>query len=72
MIKAVAAPYVGLRFMPTGGINAENVRDYLKYDRILCCGGSWMVKGDMIKAGQWDEITAKVREAAEIVKSVRG
>lgn len=45
MIKAMAAPYVGVKFMPTGGINAENVKEYLKYDRIIACGGSWMVSG---------------------------
>ena len=72
MIKAVAAPYVGLKFMPTGGINATNVRDYLAYDRILCCGGSWMVKGDLIKAGDFAKIEELTREAAAIVKEVRG
>ena len=46
MIKAMAAPYVGLKFMPTGGINAGNLTEYLSCDKILCCGGSWMVKGD--------------------------
>ena len=45
MIKAMAAPYTGLKFMPTGGINATNVKEYLAYDKILACGGSWMVKG---------------------------
>ena len=72
MIKAVAAPYVGLKFMPTGGINATNVRDYLAYDRILCCGGSWMVKGDLIKAGDFAKIEELTRQAADIVKEVRG
>ena len=72
MIKAVAAPYVGLRFMPTGGISAKNVRDYLAYDRIIACGGSWMVKGDLVKAGKFDEIKALVSEAATIVREVRG
>ena len=72
MIKAVAAPYTGLKFMPTGGINATNVRDYLAYDRILCCGGSWMVKGDLIKAGDFAKIEELTREAANIVKEVRG
>ncbi len=72
MIKAVAAPYTTLKFMPTGGISASNVRDYLAYDRILACGGSWMVKKDLVKAGKWDEITALVREAADIVKEMRG
>ncbi len=72
MIKAVAAPYTTLKFMPTGGINAQNVRDYLAYDRILACGGSWMVKKDMISAGKFDEIRAMTAEAAAIVKEVRG
>ena len=72
MIKALAAPYNMVKFMPTGGINATNVKDYLAYDRILACGGSWMVKGDMIKAGDFEKITALAKEAAEIVKESRG
>lgn len=71
-IKAIAAPYVGMKFMPTGGINAENVKDYLKYDRILACGGSWMVKGDLIKAGNFEKIKELTAEAAQIVKDIRG
>lgn len=71
MIKAMAAPYVGVKFMPTGGINAQNVKDYLAYDRILACGGSWMVKGDMVKAGEFEKITALVKEAVGIVKESR-
>ena len=72
MIKALAAPYVGLSFMPTGGINANNVRDYLAYDRIVACGGSWMVSGALVKEGKFDEILKMVREAADIVKEIRG
>ena len=72
MIKAVAAPYVGLQFMPTGGISAANVREYLKFDRIIACGGSWMVKADLVKAGKFDEIKALTAEAAAIVKEIRG
>lgn len=71
MIKAMAAAYTKLKFMPTGGINAKNVVDYLKYNKILACGGSWMVKGDLIAAGDFDKITALCKEAADIVKSVR-
>ncbi len=56
MIKAMAAPYVGLKFMPTGGINAGNLTEYLSCDKILCCGGSWMVKGDLVKAGDFGNI----------------
>ena len=72
MIKAMAAPYVGVKFMPTGGISPENVREYLAYDRIIACGGSWMVKGDLIKAGNFDKIVELTKEAAEIVKEIRG
>ena len=72
MIKALAAPYRGVQFMPTGGIGPKNVRDYLAYDRILACGGSWMVKGDLIREGRFDEITRLVREAAAMVREIRG
>ncbi|MCD8048402.1 MAG: bifunctional 4-hydroxy-2-oxoglutarate aldolase/2-dehydro-3-deoxy-phosphogluconate aldolase [Clostridia bacterium] len=72
MIKAMAAPYTSVKFMPTGGINQNNVRDYLAYDRILACGGSWMVKGDLVKAGDFAKITELVAEAVQIVKEVRG
>lgn len=72
LIKAMAAPYVGVKFMPTGGINEKNVREYLAYDRILACGGSWMVKGDLIKAGDFEQIKKLTAEAVQIVKEVRG
>ncbi len=72
MIKAMAAPYTMVKFMPTGGISTKNLADYLGCDKILCCGGSWMVKGDMIKAGEFDKITAMTKEAVEKVKEIRG
>ena len=72
MIKAMAAPYTMMKFMPTGGINATNVRDYLACDKILACGGSWMVKGDLIKAGDFAAIEKLTAEAAAIVKEIRG
>ncbi|MBR4183935.1 MAG: bifunctional 4-hydroxy-2-oxoglutarate aldolase/2-dehydro-3-deoxy-phosphogluconate aldolase [Lachnospiraceae bacterium] len=72
MIKACAAPYTALTFMPTGGINKDNVRDYLAYNRIVACGGTWMVKGDLIKSGDFAKIRELAREAADIVKEVRG
>ena len=65
MIKAMAAPYTGIKFMPTGGINAKNLESYLSCDKIICCGGSWMVKGDFVKAGEFDkirELTAEVHK----------
>ena len=63
MIKAMAAPYQHLKFMPTGGINTGNLKDYLSCDKILCCGGSWMVKGDLVAAGEFDKITELTKEA---------
>ncbi len=72
MIKAMSAPYTMMKFMPTGGINATNVRDYLACDKILACGGSWMVKGDLINAGNFAEIEKLTCEAAAIVKEIRG
>ena len=71
MIKAMSAPYTMMKFMPTGGINATNVGDYLACDKILACGGSWMVKGDLIKGGNFAEIEKLTAEAAEIVRKVR-
>lgn len=70
MVKALAAPYVGVEFMPTGGINKDNVEKYLAYDRVIACGGSWMVKGDLIKAKNFAEITRLSREAMDIVRKV--
>lgn len=72
MIKAVAAPYTKLKFMPTGGINKTNVKDYLAYDKIVACGGTWMVKSDFISEGNFGAITALAQEASEIVRSIRG
>lgn len=72
MIKAMAAPYVGVKFMPTGGIKPSNVRSYLEYDRIIACGGSWMVPGDLVNSGDFDKIKELTKEAVEIVKEVRG
>ncbi|MDR1239546.1 MAG: bifunctional 4-hydroxy-2-oxoglutarate aldolase/2-dehydro-3-deoxy-phosphogluconate aldolase [Treponema sp.] len=64
-IKAVAAPYPGLKFMPTGGINADNIGTYLSYEKIFACGGSWMVDASLINAARFDEITRRCREALQ-------
>ena len=71
MIKAMAAPYTGIRFMPTGGINAKKLEEYLSCDKILCCGGSWMVKGDLVKAGEFDKIRELTAEAKKLADSIR-
>lgn len=62
-IKAMAAPYVNMRFMPTGGINAKNINSYLDFPKILACGGSWMVSETLINNAQFDEIKRLTREA---------
>ncbi len=72
MIKAMAAPYTMVKFMPTGGISAKNLKDYLSFGEILCCGGSWMVKGDMIRNGEFDKIREMTKEAVELAASIRG
>ena len=69
-IKAMAAPYTMVKFMPTGGISAKNLKDYLSCDKILCCGGSWMVKGDLIKAGEFDKIRELTKEAVALAKEI--
>lgn len=70
-IKALAAPYVGLKFMPTGGINSANLKDYLSCSSVIACGGSWMVKNDLIRAGAFDQIRALTREAVELAAQIR-
>lgn len=71
MIKALAAPYYMMQFMPTGGISAATLSDYLRYEKIFACGGSWMVKGELIKSGDFDKITSLTKEAVELVRSIR-
>ncbi len=71
-IKALAAPYTGVKFMPTGGVNAKNLESYLSCDKIVACGGSWMVKGDLVKAGEFDKIRELTAEAVALVKQIRG
>ena len=71
MIKALAAPYTKMKFMPTGGINTKNLKEYLSCDQVVCCGGSWMVKGDLIKKGKFDKIRQLTKEAVELAASVR-
>ena len=63
MLKNLAAPLNTMKWMCTGGVNAKNVNDYLGFEAIIAVGGTWMCKGDMIKAGKWDEITALCKEA---------
>ncbi|MBQ8663799.1 MAG: bifunctional 4-hydroxy-2-oxoglutarate aldolase/2-dehydro-3-deoxy-phosphogluconate aldolase [Eubacterium sp.] len=70
-IKALAAPYPGVKFMPTGGVNAKNLEEYLNFDKIIACGGSWMVSGALVKEGKFDEIKKLTAEAVKIVAKIR-
>ena len=63
MIKSMAAPYTKMKFMPTGGIDANNLNSYLAFDKIIACGGSWMVNGDLVKNGEFDKIKELTQEA---------
>ena len=70
-IKALSAPYSQLKFMPTGGINAGNIGEYLKCTSVLACGGSWMVKGNLIKEKNFEKIESLTREAVALVSEYR-
>jgi len=64
-LKAIAGPYKALKWMPTGGVSAKNLMDYLSFDQVVACGGTWMVKKDLIEAENWAEITRLTREAVD-------
>jgi 2-dehydro-3-deoxyphosphogluconate aldolase/(4S)-4-hydroxy-2-oxoglutarate aldolase len=68
-LKAIAAPYTMMRFIPTGGINADNLRSYLAFDRVVACGGSWMAPAEWITAKAFDRIHD---ETARAVRTARG
>lgn len=71
-LKALTGPFPGIRFIPTGGINQGNAASYFENSKVLAVGGSWMVTGDMIRAGRFDEITEKSRGAVELFHAIRG
>lgn len=69
-LKAISAPYGQLRFMPTGGINPENLGSYLAFEKVLACGGSWMVKPELIRKGDFATVTSLTRDALAAVSHV--
>ena len=71
-MKALAAPYAGIKFMPTGGIHLENLEEFLRCPAVIACGGSWMVKKDLIQSGQFQTIQKKTEEAVSLVRKIRG
>ena len=65
-IKALAAPFPSMRFMPTGGVTADNVLNYLAIKEVVAVGGTWLGKADEIASGNWDGIRATVKKAVEL------
>ena len=70
-LKSISDPFVGIKFAPTGGINAQNLADYLRLPMVVACGGSWLVKKSLINAGDFATITRLAQEAVAIVQGVR-
>lgn len=68
-LKAMSAPYRAVTFVPTGGLNAHNVKDYLNFSKVVAVGGSWIVKSDAIADGKFHEITRLTQEAVDIVEA---
>lgn len=64
-IKSVCGPYTTMRFMPTGGVTADNLNTYLSYSKIVCCGGSWIVPAKALAEENWAEITRLCKEAVD-------
>ena len=71
-LKAVAAPYTTVSFMPTGGIGPSNLASYLAFPRVVACGGSWMAPNDWIAAGLFDRIRDTTRAAVSIASATPG
>jgi 2-dehydro-3-deoxyphosphogluconate aldolase/(4S)-4-hydroxy-2-oxoglutarate aldolase len=63
LLKSMSAPYTGIKFIPTGGISLNNLTSYLSNNKVLACGGSWMVKPELISSGNFAEITRLTKEA---------
>lgn len=72
MLKSLAGPYPEMKFIPTGGINNECLIDYLKLSNVFACGGSWIVKKDLISSGQFEEIKRLTKNALTLIKSEIG
>ena len=71
VLKALAAPFQSLKFLPTGGITGENLKSYLEFAPVMACGGSWMVAKDLIAGKQFSKITELTRQAVAIVRQVK-
>lgn len=70
-LKAIAAPYQGLRFMPTGGVYLKNILKYLGYEPVVACGGSWICPAPLIAKGDFFAITTLTRNAVLLLETIR-
>lgn len=71
-LKAVSAPLSMARYIPTGGVDLQNFSDYLAFDKVLACAGTWIVKKNWLNEGRFDLIEQEAANAVEIVRNVRG
>ncbi len=70
-LKAMSGPYTTVEFIPTGGINLQNLAEYLRFPKVVACGGTWIAKSVLISEGKFDDILRNTREAVEIVNEFR-
>lgn len=68
MLRNLAGPYPDMRFMPTGGINNDSLKKYLELPNVIACGGSWIVRKDLISEGKFKEIKKLTKEALSLIK----
>lgn len=71
MLKAIAAPFTTMRFVPTGGIDASNLSEYLRFPKVLACGGSWMASGELLAGKRFDQITELTRQAVALARTCK-
>ncbi len=72
MLKSFSSVFRDMRFMPTGGVSPDNLRDYLSIPAVIACGGSWLTPADAIAAGDWGKITTLAKEAVALARTIRG
>ncbi len=70
-LKAISGPYKDIKFIPTGGISLDNLAGYLSFPKVIACGGSWLVKTEMVKKGAFDKIKALTQEAVSLIESIK-
>jgi 2-dehydro-3-deoxyphosphogluconate aldolase/(4S)-4-hydroxy-2-oxoglutarate aldolase len=71
-LQAICAPYRNVRFIPTGGIDARNIGQYLALPQVVACGGSWMVKPELFEAGDFAKVKQLAGEAVALARELRG